>query len=293
MIDFTGLLQNAQMVLELRRNIEPYKFTHKLSDADKKEIGDLLKEILEPQCVSYTPSQPESELVFGHKVRTLYKHASRPIVIAPLSEDHLHFFTIANPSELFSAYDSLIAFEEELSRRFTYAFHDKFGYLTAGIDYAGAALTVKSLLFAPLSDYCTLQFPPGMEFVLGRTSPPLFLTLCNITSLGVTEKYLLETAKRGILELQNEYRSAARELMKTSSLEIKDRAVRALVIVKNALCLTKKDLDEHLPHLFVGVQNGWVRNITEAELFAVYAQALSSDPLARLQHDFTSMTFSP
>ncbi len=189
--------------------------------------------------------------------------------------------------ELWKRCDQL---DDYIGERFSYAFDEKYGYLTSFPTNVGTGLRASVTLHLPTLSMGKKfhglvtemgRFGATVRGVYGEGSENYgaLYEVSNQKTLGLTEKEILDLVSRVSLQLlsqENQVRRLARE---KHSLECEDEAYKSYGVLKYARRLSSKDAMTFLSQLMRGISDGL---ITAKEPFPVYRMMLEIRP-ANLQ----------
>lgn len=139
--------------------------------------------------------------------------------------------------------------EDSLSRRVSFAFHDRLGYLQACHEGLGTGLHAGLVMHLPLlmhdkrlpavlrelAEQGLQGRPCGL--VAGKHTPGCLLALSNRSAMGRTEQGVCQLVQQGaekLLQLETELR---REAAESTSLRLRDRLHRAQGLTQSALLM--------------------------------------------------------
>jgi protein arginine kinase len=192
-------------------------------------------------------------------------------------EDHLRLQAIVSGFQMEAAWAMLDKVDSELSGRLDYAFSQKYGYLTACPTNVGTGMRVSLLIHLPALVLTkdideTLKgitqvglsvrgfYGEGTE-VLGN-----LFQISNHTTLGKTEKEVIETIRNVLSQLIRFEKRACETLLKEAKVHIEDKIWRAYGILNNARLLTSNEFMSLSSALRLGISLGIISNINMKSL---------------------------
>ena len=229
-----------------------------------------------------------------NSARALYINATEQISIMINEEDHFRIQALSpglNPSE---AFKTASEYDAEIGKYIEYDYDSDYGFLTACPTNVGTGMRVSVLIHLP-----GLVITKDIDRVINRISQQgvdvrgfygegtdvlgnLF-QISNHTTLGISEKQILELIGRiakGIIEDE----AAARDRLKEeAATQIEDKIWRAYGILKSARLLTAEEVMNLLSAVRLGAAMGIINNIKTATLNEIL---LLSQP-AHLQKYYT------
>jgi protein arginine kinase len=193
-------------------------------------------------------------------------------------EDHLRLQVMRGGNRLREAFDDAMRAESALGSRLDFAFHRRWGYLTACPTNLGTAVRLSVMVHLP-----ALRLTREIEKVknaaqdlnlavrgfLGEGSETVgdLFQISNQVTLGTTEEDLLERFATGIVPRLLEYERVARKaLLSRDPLGIEDKIHRALATLKAARLLEVDEAMRQLGRLRLGVALGRVHGLSLAAI---------------------------
>ncbi len=181
-------------------------------------------------------------------------------------EDHLRLQVMCSGLDLQSAWERIDQLDDLLELRFTYAFHDTLGYLTACPTNVGTGLRVSVMLHLPAlvvtreieKVFRSLQkINVAVRGLYGEGSQFMgdFYQVSNQITLGRTEQELVETVSEVVPRIVEYERTARDFLVNESEQDLHDDVSRAYGI----LCTAKKISSEETLHSFQGTDGSQFR----------------------------------
>lgn len=278
------------------RNIAGFPFPHRAKKEERRELLGLVREralnasIADKLLWIDLEESPALERLMLHERHLISKqHAkgSEPravVVSAPdewLSimvneEDHLRIQVIRGGLALDDALDVIDSVDDKLETTLDFAFSSRFGYLTACPTNVGTGLRVSTMLHLP-----ALKLSGEIEKVkraakamnvavrgfYGEGSEAVgdFFQLSNQTTLGKTERALLEElSQRVIPEIVRYERQARGVLMEKKALFLEDRVHRAFGTLLHARTIDADETLSHLSLVRMGSQLGILKGVDQS-----------------------------
>ncbi|MFN0131504.1 MAG: ATP--guanido phosphotransferase [Phycisphaerales bacterium] len=188
-------------------------------------------------------------------------------------EDHLRIQALRSGLDLAGAMAMADQADDHLESGLTYAFHTRFGYLTACPTNVGTGLRLSVMLHLP-----SLRLTGNMEKVKhaatdmclalrgfygeGSEAAGDFYQLSNQTTLGKPEPVLLRELTEEIIPRVLEYeRAARRSLMNRKRADLEDQVFRALGVLGRARLMTTEEAMRQLSLVRLGVVCGLIAGL--------------------------------
>lgn len=282
--------------ISLQRNIEKFKFPHKLDVERKKQIVNLVgKELLGLKQLVNPKLFKAEELTFFDK-EYLVEHfftisdfhqaasgeaflideAGELIIVFNLS-DHISYYKLDTTGDLEGMWLQLVKMETSLGKNLAYTFSQKFGFLTANFDQCGTALQVTTYLHLPALLH-TMKIDEILEkeaddsfLIMGMQGSPseiigdLFAVQNNYT-LGLTEENIISSVRSLTSKLIQEEKQAREGIKQSQNPEILDKVSRAYGILLYSYQIEAIEALNALSLCKLGTTMGWLSGITEDEL---------------------------
>lgn len=287
--------------VRLARNVAGYPFLTKATSQKRDELAELLKRGIQAatkeQKWSYFDITKVGELdrqmlVERHLISRQHAEAegSRGVSVSPdetvalmvNEEDHLRMQSIRCGLQLEQVWEEISAIDDLLEERFEYAYHARYGYLTACPTNVGTGMRLSVMLHLP-----GLKLTNEIEKVLraardmrlavrglfgeGTEATGDFFQLSNQTTLGRPEEDIISDFRSEILPKVLEFEAAARQaLVRERPIALDDKIWRSYGILQNARSISSEETLAHLSHLRMGIHLGRFREIdlkTLNELF--------------------------
>lgn len=276
--------------LTLHRNVSRYDFPSKLSNQKAETLIQELqktlygiKEIKFPLALHAPELTPlAKEFLFEHFLflegfaETLDGQAfaldsTAEILLLFNQEDHLQLHLLDSNCDLDSSYNRLIHLENNFGATLGFAFHPRFGYLTADPGLAGTGLIVNTFLHVP-----ALIHTGGLEEILeselthevvptsleAGSYPADLLVLTNLYTLGVSEEHTLQTLHAATLKIM-----AKEEQLRTHpDISLKNSISRAYGLLLYSYHLETEEALSALSLLKLAFHLGWIEGVTEKSL---------------------------
>ncbi len=234
-------------------NVQATTAADRLLLFERNLISKPFVEALHPRCVAMSTDETSSVMVN--------------------EEDHLRMQMLAPGLQLQPLAERMFALDTSLERGLEFAFHPRFGYLTACPTNVGTGIRVSAMLHLPalhmLEELEKVQ-RSAKELNLavrgfhGEGTDALgdFFQVSNQTTLGRSEHDLVEEFTEQIVPRFIEYeRASRRALVERDVASLDDRVYRALGILRSARLLALDESIKFLSRVRLGVALGRIRDI--------------------------------
>ncbi len=197
-------------------------------------------------------------------------------------EDHLRIQVLRSGLQLEEAWEQINAVDDKLESKLDFAFHPRFGYLTACPTNVGTGIRVSVMLHLPalkLTSEIEKVFRAAKDMRLavrglygeGTEATGDFYQISNQTTLGKSEEEIISDFKHVVIPKIIDYEHHARRtLLNDRTVALDDKVCRALGLLRSARLLTSEEVMFLLSHLRMGINLGRIKDIeirTINELF--------------------------
>jgi len=270
--------------IRLARNLKGYNFLSKSNTDQQTEIEKRLFDAI-TSCdfgkntfyvdINKSESLDRQLLVERHLISRQHAEGrgSRGVIISNNEtlalmineEDHLRIQVLRRGMNLDEAWEEINRVDTSLESVVDFAYHDKYGYLTACPTNVGTGLRVSVMLHLP-----ALRFTNEIEKVFraakdmklavrglygeGTDAIGDFFQVSNQTTLGQTEEEIVSGFKATVIPSIVKYEQEARNvLLKEKPAAVDDKVWRALGMLENARAISSEEVLFLLSHLRMGV----------------------------------------
>lgn len=253
----------------------------------KEKISMLEEHLISPQMVDGS----------GHSVLV---NKNKTMSIMFMEEDHIRLQVIMGGYCLDEAFDLADKVDDVIEESLTYAFDEKFGYLTACPTNAGTGLRASVMMHLPALTMTgnirrIIQSVSGMGIAVrglygeGTEAEGCMYQISNQITMGLTEKEIIEKVKTVVNKLSELESQARKSLKENHSLELEDKVYRAYGILKYARSIASAEAKSLLSDVMLGQNMGIIKcdgKMTPIELMvktapSVIAAGKDLDPAAR------------
>lgn len=253
----------------------------------KEKISMLEEHLISPQMVDGS----------GHSVLV---NKNKTMSIMFMEEDHIRLQVIMGGYCLDEAYDLADKVDDVIEESLTYAFDEKFGYLTACPTNAGTGLRASVMMHLPALTMTgnigrIIQSVSGMGIAVrgmygeGTSADGCLYQISNQITMGLTEKEIIEKVKNVVNKLSELEGQARKSLKENHGLELEDKVYRAYGTLKYARSIASAEAKTLLSDVMLGQNMGIIKcdgKMTPIELMvktapSVIAAGKDLDPAAR------------
>ena len=278
--------------IRLARNLADFPFIRRCSDEDRISIERTVRAKMDSidgwDEVRYIDIEqlPELERQFLVERQLISREmadadGARAVAIDPdeqfsvmiNEEDHLRIQVMHSGLDLKSAWDQINALDDQLEASILYAFHPKFGYLTACPTNVGTGLRVSVMLHLP-----ALVITRQIEKVFrsmqrinvtvrglygeGSQYTGDFYQVSNQITLGHREEDLVALVGDNVVPRIIEYERKARDfLVEQGQQDLHDDVSRALGILTTAKKISSEEKMHYLSKVRMGVNLGLIEDV--------------------------------
>lgn len=269
--------------VRLARNLKGIPFSHHASEQDLDKVDRTISEILhgdaQTRQMEFLHLDDLStndrmflserhlishEMVEGGSKRAVGVGPGEEISVMVNEEDHLRMQSLRPGLQLREAYQEICRLDDLIENHLEYAFHPRWGYLTACPTNVGTGIRCSVMMHLPgivLSRQVERILSAVQEMNLavrgghgeGSEVTGSLFQISNQATLGVLEEETIEHVERQARKIARFEREAREQLMKDSPSLVQDKVYRALGILRTARIISSKEVMEHLSAVRLGV----------------------------------------
>jgi protein arginine kinase len=293
--------------IRLARNVSGFPFLARCSAQQRRSLEHKIRDtILAANFSAKTlyvdlENAPEIDrqlLVERHLISKPHKDAegargvaigeNETLSIMVNEEDHLRIQVLRSGLQFEEAWEQINAIDNALEATLDYAFHPRFGYLTACPTNVGTGIRVSVMLHLPalkLTGEIEKVFRAAKDMHLavrglygeGTEATGDFYQISNQTTLGKSEEDIIGDFKHVVIPRIIDYEHHARKtLLNDRTLALDDKVCRALGVLRTARLMTSEETLALLSHVRLGVNLDRVKDLDinkVNELFLLTQQA--------------------
>ncbi|MFH1417026.1 MAG: protein arginine kinase [Planctomycetota bacterium] len=268
--------QRTELVKTVRSCIESSSSNGDWSFLDIDELDDLDRQLLvERHLISRHQLDAE-----GSRGVAISKGESGSVMIN--EEDHIRIQVLRSGLQLDDIWKEADRIDDIIEERIDFAFHPRYGYLTACPTNVGTGIRVSVMLHLPalkLTGEIDRVFHAAKDMRLavrgffgeGTEASGDFFQISNQVTLGRTEDEIIDDFEHLVIPKIVEYEKRARQtLISQRAVALDDRVWRSFGVLKHAHTIGSEETMLHLSHLRMGINLGRIKEIdlaTVNELF--------------------------
>ncbi len=272
--------------IRLARNLASYPFPQKLTPKLAGEVVYLVEKALEKLDVFQknpigTLSDEEAVLLQEQhlispaflkrkQIGSAFISKDRSISIMVNEEDHLREQYIYKGFNLYKAYEQISGIDEGLASSLAFAYDDKYGYLTACPSNLGTGMRASVMMFLPglvwskelstiIPKLKTLGLTVRGVFGEGSVAEGYSYQVSNERTLGVSEKQVLDSVNKRVLELCELELHARERMLEQQETELRDKCLRAYGTLCNCTMLPLDELTAGMVKIKLGIALGFFK----------------------------------
>lgn len=278
--------------MRLARNIEGYPFLSKATEQQRRDLATMLRKEIDGAATagSWTYFDMEElsdldqhvlverHLISRHHAETTGCRGvsiSRDEIVSVMvnEEDHLRMQVVRSGLMLREMWDQVSEIDDRLESHVPFAFHSRYGYLTACPTNLGTGIRFSVMLHLPalkLTGELEKVFRAAKDMRLavrglygeGTEANGDFFQVSNQVTLGKTEEEIIDDFKDIVIPKIIQYEEQARQtLVRERPIALDDRIWRSYGVLCNARTISSEETMAHLSHLRLGVHLGRLKTI--------------------------------
>lgn len=310
--------------IRLARNLDEYRFPYVFSEDEALKVDKEISSVLLDKgselkhTFSYISMQDITELqrevlVEKHLISPYLasgKHAGSVLIsenedlsIMVNEEDHIRIQSLQSGFHLQEAYQSAHNLDNLLEEHLTFAFHEKYGYMTSCPTNTGTGMRASVMLHLPaltMSQQINRIIPAisrlGMVVrgIYGEGSEALgnVYQISNQLTLGKSEAEILQELQNMTEQIIQQERRAREAILNNSPLKLEDRIYRSLGTLTHSRLLTTEEAAKCLSDVRLGIDLKMIEDVdmsilNELMIFMqpAFLQQYSDKPLEANERD--------
>jgi protein arginine kinase len=305
--------------IRLARNLADFPFVRRCTDIDRANIESTVRERLsgDPKFSAATfvnvadldtidrqflveRQLISRELADAEGARSVAMDHGDNFSVMVNEEDHLRIQVMKSGFDLESAWQQATSLDDTIESHLSYAFHRRYGYLTACPTNVGTGMRVSVMVHLPAlvitqqieKLFRSLQkISLAVRGLYGEGSQAMgdFYQVSNQITLGKSEAELLKQVGEIVPVMINYERKAREYLLSQSHTDLFDKVRRAFGLLQNAQQITSEETMHLLSQVRMGINMGLIGDIdipTINKLF-VHTQPSHLQKLRGTQPDST------
>ncbi|MDD6563924.1 MAG: protein arginine kinase [Clostridiales bacterium] len=296
--------------VRLARNIDKTPFPATLGKDDKKKVTQTicdsilksnstlskdfklykLNEMTESEKTAMTEEHLISPQMINNPDGAVLVNNDKTMSIMLMEEDHIRLQIIKGGYCLEEAYDLADKVDDVMEESLSYAFNEKFGYLTACPTNAGTGMRASVMMHLPALVMTgnisrVVQSFSGMGIAVrglygeGTDAEGALYQISNSITMGLSERETIEKLKSVTDKICDMEKQARDMLLKNHSDDLKDKLMRSYGILKYAVKITSKEAKTMLSDVMLGQNMGIIKcdgKMTPLELMIKTAPSVIS-----------------
>lgn len=295
-LETTGVDEDVVVSTRIRiaRNIKEYKFPNLIGNEDSDALTEDIKQALkivgeDYQFYSNRSLNEVERNVFVEK-HLISPNLSRKVdkgsffvrkdertTIMINEEDHIRIQVLFPGLNLEEGWQICTDIDDELERNINYAFHEKFGYLTACPTNTGTGLRASVMLHLPALSMIG-QINNVMESLrkMGLTVRGLYgegskalgnlYQISNQTTIGEKEEDTIKKINKIVYQIIARERNSRKYLLDKDGVELEDKIFRSLGILNYSRVISTLEAMNHLSNVKLGTDMGIIKHIKSKQI---------------------------
>jgi len=278
--------------IRLARNVAGFPFLSKADEVQRREIYRLLRQrigdAIGPDSLTFVDIEQTDQLdrqvlVERHLISKQHAEAEGSRAVAFTAEetvslmineeDHLRLQVLRSGLQLDECWEECSRIDDLIEQQVDYAFHPRFGYLTACPTNVGTGIRVSVMLHLPalkLTGEIERAFRAAKDMHLavrglhgeGTEATGDLYQVSNQITLGKSEEEIISELKHIVVPKLVEYERRAREaLLRERTIALDDKVWRAYGMLTHAKTMSTEEALFHLSHLRMGVSLGRIEKL--------------------------------
>ncbi|MCC9600525.1 protein arginine kinase [Stieleria sp. JC731] len=301
--------------VRLARNLADFPFIRRCSEDDRLSIERSVRARMETiadqlwESAQYVDLEPLSEIdrqllverqLISREIaesdgsRAVAFDASEGYSVMINEEDHLRIQVMRSGLDMENTWQKVNRIDNMLEEVMLYAFHPRYGYLTACPTNVGTGLRVSVMLHLPalvITEQMDRVFRSMQRINVtvrglygeGSQYTGDFYQVSNQVTLGYTESELLDLVGKEVAPRIIEYERKAREaLLKNNRDDLHDEVSRAMGILSTARKISSEETMHHLSKIRLGISMGLIEKPDVKIINQLFLQSQSAH-LQKLQ----------
>ena len=277
--------QKQELEAHLRQHILASKIGGNILYVDIAAAGELDRQLLlERHLISREHAQ-------SHHPCCVVISESETLAIMINEEDHLRIQVLRSGLRLEESMAEIFQIDDKLEERIDFAYHSRYGYLTACPTNVGTGLRISAMLHLPALKMTgdidkAIRAARDMQLEIrglygeGTEAAGDLFQISNQTTLGKSEEQLVrDFSQRTIPKFIDYERRARQALLKKQPAAFEDKIYRAIAILRSARVMSSQETMYLLSLLRLGIMVG---KVTDIDLKTVNEVFLLTQP-AHLQ----------
>ena len=280
-----GATQRADIELRLREQILQARPAADLFYVDVAAACDIDRQLLverhlisRQHAMGLEPNAKNTGKKPANTARGVAVGGGETLAIMVNEEDHLRIQVLRSGLQLEQAFEDIARADALLEERLDFAYHERYGYLTACPTNVGTGLRVSVMLHLPalkMTGEIEKVFRAARDMHLavrglygeGTEASGDFFQVSNQTTLGCSESQIVEEFRDRILPAFIEYEKRARaSLLVKNRVAVEDKVSRGMAILRSARLITSEETMYLLSLVRLGLNEGFLDGVDSRTL---------------------------
>ena len=297
--------------VRLARNVKGYPFPRKVSASqarliENKVFGAMghgnrlysIKALGEIEAGTLMEKHLVSKELLRSKYGSVVVSDDESVGIMLNEEDHIRIQVILKGLKLSEAYALADGIDDRIAERTTYAYSDKYGYLTACPTNLGTGMRASVMMFLPaltitdnlmdsIKSLGMLNITVRGVYGEGSKAEGFVYQISNQRTLGMTEQEILQLVDEAVERLARAESVARNYLIEERKVYITDEIMRAYGIASNAYTLSVEEYAKYNALIKLGAYYGILKvsNVMKLDELATAVQPYSLTATASEKRD--------
>lgn len=280
--------------IRLARNIKGIPFPNRMKKGEGSKVIELVANALEGMNYKFNLirladiSEIERQKLFEqHTIsaemlkdtadKAVFVSEDDVVSILVNEEDHIRMQCIYAGAESGKAYDLISKIDDYLSERLEYAFHRKYGHLTACPTNVGTGMRMSFMLHLPA--LCMTRLADNLFATVGKLGVTVrgmygegtkpggnIFQISNQTTLGKTEEELSANITDVVNQIIAKERELRHRIIQDKGVAVEDKIMRSYGIMRYARKISSEELAGILSNVRFGISLGIINDISIKEL---------------------------
>lgn len=269
--------------IRLARNLEHYRFPLSFSEDEAKLVENIMiQTLMSPNAIvqfSYFEMRDLSvlqrqilvekhlispNLANKQKTGSVFLAHDEVLSVMVNEEDHIRIQSLASGLQLQEAYENAKQLDEWIGRQVTYAYDERFGYLTTCPTNVGTGLRASVMVHLPALTM-SKQMPKLIQMmtrlgmvvrgIYGEGSENLgnIYQISNQVTLGKSDEMILNDLSQLVEQIILKERLTRQRLLKNTPVSLEDRLSRSYGVLLHARILSSEEAAMCLSNVRLGV----------------------------------------
>ena len=280
--------------VRLARNIEGFAFPRHLSYEESEKLSQKVAEVLretgygfEETDISEISDLEKNYLLEEYTIskslldprlkRKVFTGNDGHVSIMLNEEDHLRLQCIYAGFEPDKAYDLINKVDNLIGEKLSYAFSEKYGYLTTCPTNVGTGMRVSFMLHLPalamaghIDELFTAVGKLGIAvrgvYGEGSKSTGHIYQISNQVTLGLSEGEIIEKLTEVVNRIITQEKELRNKILKENGIAFTDKIMRSYGVLKYASVMSTAELLELLSKVRLGVSMGMIEGVKLSDI---------------------------